>query len=71
MKISKMAKEKVLSDVRDTIMEKMDGEGRVLTWLSEKTEIPYDTLYACLKKKLFSLSDANRVKINEALETEF
>lgn len=66
-----MAKEKVLSDVRDIIMEKMNSEGRVLTWLAEKTDISYDTLYACLKKKLFSLSDDNRAKINEALGTEF
>lgn len=66
-----MAKEKVLTDVRDIIMHKMNSEGRVLTWLQEKTKIPYDTLYSCLKKKLFSLSQENLSKINQALGTNF
>jgi predicted transcriptional regulator len=66
-----MAKEKVLADARDLIMEKMDNEGRVLTWLAKETSIPYDTLYSCLKKKLFSLSDNNLTKINQALGTTF
>lgn len=66
-----MAKEKVLEDVRDLIMDKMNGEGRVLTWLSSQTGIPYDTLNSCLKRKLFSLNDDNLTKINKALETNF
>ena len=66
-----MAKEKIATDVRDVIMEKMNNEGRVLTWLSETTKIPYDTLNSCLKRKLFSLSDENLAKINLALGTDF
>ena len=70
-KIQSMPKEKVLTDVRDVIMDKMKQEGRVLTWLAEKTGISYDTLYPCLKKKLFSLSEENLEKINDALKTSF
>tara|TARA_R110000868_G_scaffold106444_3_gene291933 strand:- start:1827 stop:2036 length:210 start_codon:yes stop_codon:yes gene_type:complete len=66
-----MAKEKVIDDVRDVIMEKMNSEGRVLTWLSNTTEISYDTLNSCLKRKLFSLSQENLEKINKALGTSF
>ncbi len=66
-----MAKEKVIDDVRDVIMEKMNSEGRVLTWLSNTTKISYDTLNSCLKRKLFSLSQENLEKINKALGTSF
>ncbi len=66
-----MQKLKSKKDVRDLIMDKMNNEGRVLTWLERATGIPYDTLYACLKKKLFNLSEDNLKKINEALETDF
>lgn len=66
-----MAKEKVLTDVRDVIMEKMTSEGRVLTWLSNTADIPYDTLNSCLKRKLFSLSQENLDKINKALGTTY
>jgi len=66
-----MAKEKVLTDIRDVIMKQMKDEGRSLTWLSKKTEISYDTIYSCLVKKLFSLSQDNLDKVNEALETDY
>lgn len=66
-----MNKVKSKRDVRDLIMEKMKSEGRMLTWLAETTDIPYDTLYSCLKKKLFSLSEDNLESINEALGTDF
>ena len=66
-----MSKEKVMADARDLIMEKMNSEGRVLTWLAKETEIPYDTIYSCIKKKLFSLSDSNLAKINQVLGTTF
>ena len=66
-----MAKEKILTDVRDLVMEKMNSEGRVLTWLARETQISYDTLYSCLRNKLFSLSDDNLAKINDALGTAF
>lgn len=65
-----MVKEKK-QDVRDLIVAKMNDEGRVLTWLSAKTLIPYDTLNSCLKRKLFTLSDNNLSKINKALNSTF
>lgn len=66
-----MAKEKVLTDVRDQIVFKMKSEGRTFTWLNEATGIPYGTLDSCLKKKLFSLNEDNLSKINTALGTDF
>lgn len=66
-----MAKEKVLTDVRDIILDRMKKEGRVLTWLAKEADISYDTLYSCLKSKLFNLSEDNLAKINKALGTSF
>ena len=66
-----MANVKLKLDVRDMIMLKMTTEGRTLTWLAEAADIPYDTIYGCLKKKLYMLSDRNLAKINKALETDF
>ena len=66
-----MPKEKVLTDVRDVILGKMKDEGRMLTWLATKTGIPYDTLYSCLRNKMFQLNNDNLAKINEALGTTF
>ena len=66
-----MAEEKVIPDARELIMQKMDDEGRTLQWLSEKTEINYNTLHSLIKRKLFSMSQENLDKINEALETDF
>ena len=66
-----MAKEKILTDVRDIIVKKMEDDGRVFTWLEKATGIPYDTLNSCLKRKLFNLSQENLDKINEALGTNF
>lgn len=66
-----MGKEKIIEDVRDMINKKMEEEGRILTWLAEKTEINYNTLHSCIKRKLFLLSEENLTKINEALGTDF
>lgn len=66
-----MAKEKVINDARELIMQKMDAEGRTLQWLSEKTDINYNTLHSCIKRKLFTLSEENLKKINKTLETDF
>jgi len=66
-----MAKEKIATDVRETIMNKMDNEGRSLVWLAEKTGINYNTLHSCIKRKLFTLSEENLEKINKALGTDF
>lgn len=66
-----MAKEKIAADVRELIMNKMEEEGRTLTWLADKTEINYNTLHSCIRRKLFLLSEDNLIKINEALGTSF
>lgn len=66
-----MAKQKVITDVRDLIIKKMKDEGRTLKWLSIKTDIPYGTLDSCLKRKIFSLSESNLNKINSALKSDF
>lgn len=66
-----MAKEKVISDVREIINNKMDSEGRALSWLAEKTGINYNTLYSCIKRRIFPLSQDNLDKINKALETDY
>lgn len=66
-----MEDEKLVEDIREVIMNKMDAEGRTLQWLSDKTTINYNTLHSCIKRKLFSLSLENLEKINEALGTSF
>lgn len=66
-----MAKEKVVTDIRELINAKMEDEGRTLTWLAERTEINYNTLHSCIKRKLFTLSEENLKKINTALGTNF
>lgn len=66
-----MAKEKVATDVRDLVLQKMTLEGRTMQWLATKTKINYNTLHSCIKRKLFILSGANLRKINTALGTSF
>lgn len=66
-----MAKEKIEVDVRDLIMNKMEEEGRTLSWLAEKTGMNYNTIHSCIKRKLFLLSEENLFKINNALGTDF
>lgn len=66
-----MAKEKIVDDPRILIDNKMEAEGRTLSWLSQKTEINYNALYSCIKRRIFPLSQENLDKINDVLETEF
>lgn len=66
-----MNKVKVSPDVRDLIMEKMNDEGRTLTWLAEKIEVNYNTLHSCLIKKTYDLSTERLKNINKALGTNF
>lgn len=66
-----MAKTKTLVDTRDLIMNKMIEEGRSMKWLSDKSEINYNTLYSILKRKIFPLSDEMLSSINSALGTKF
>jgi hypothetical protein len=58
-------------DVRDAILLHLDEIERNLSWLSEKTEIPYPTLYSVFKQKHFALSDKNLDKINNVFGTDF
>jgi hypothetical protein len=58
-------------DVRDAILLHLDEIERNLSWLSEKTEIPYPTLYSVFKQKHFALSEKNLEKINNVLGTDF
>jgi len=58
-------------DVRDAILLHLDEIERNLSWLSEKTEIPYPTLYSVFKQKHFALSEKNLKKINNVLGTDF
>ena len=58
-------------DVRDDILDHLNSIERRISWLSEKTEVPYHTLYSALKMKRFVLSDRNLAKINRVLSTDF
>ena len=58
-------------DVRDAILLHLDEIERNLSWLSEKTEIPYPTLYSVFKQKHFALSEKNLTKINSVLNKDF
>jgi predicted transcriptional regulator len=65
-----MEKETTL-DARDAVLLHLEEIERNLSWLSEKTQIPYPTLYSVFKQKHFSLSDKNLDKINNVLATGF
>jgi hypothetical protein len=65
-----MEKEKKQS-VRDEVLLHLEEIERTLAWLSDKTEIPYPTLYSVLKQRTFALSDSNLAKINRVLDTDF
>jgi len=65
-----MEKETKLN-VKDAILLHLEQIERPLSWLSDKTEIPYPTLYSVLKQRTFSLSDKNLDKINKVLDTHF
>lgn len=57
--------------VIDEIVDHLESIERPMSWLSEKSEIPYPTIYALLKQRLFALSEKNLEKINKALGTDF
>lgn len=57
-------------DNRDTVLASLKEMERGVAWLARKADIPYGTLYYCLVKKQFKLSDANLQKINSAFEKE-
>jgi predicted transcriptional regulator len=65
-----MEKETTL-DTRDVVLLHLEEIERNLSWLSEKTQIPYPTLYSVFKQKHFALSEKNLEKINGVLGTDF
>jgi hypothetical protein len=65
-----MEKETTL-DTRDVVLLHLEEIERNLSWLSEKTQIPYPTLYSVFKQKHFALSEKNLEKINNVLGTDF
>ena len=65
-----MEKETTL-DTRDVLLLHLEEIERNLSWLSEKTQIPYPTLYSVFKQKHFALSEKNLEKINNVLRTDF
>lgn len=67
----KFMEKETIKDVRDAILLHLEKIERPLSWLSDKTEIPYPTLYSVLKQRTFSLSDSNLAKINRVLDTDF
>ena len=62
---------KTKNDLRADILQHLEGIERTLAWLSDKTEIPYATLYSVFKQRTFALSDRNLGKINKTLGTDF
>lgn len=62
-------KEKI--DLRDAILLHLEEIERPMSWLSDKAEIPYPTIYALLKQRTFAISDSNLEKINKVLGTDF
>lgn len=67
----KFMEKKPPQDVRDAILLHLEEIERPLSWLSDKTEIPYPTLYSVLKQRTFAMSDRNIGKINKVLDTDF
>ena len=67
----KFMEKNTTQDVRDAILLHLEQIERPLSWLSDKTEIPYPTLYSVLKQRTFSMSEKNIVKINKVLDTNF
>ena len=58
-------------DVRDAILQHLEEIERPLSWISEKADIPYSSVYSIFKQRTFSLSSENLEKINTALNTDF
>lgn len=59
-----------MEDNRNSIQAKLLELERDLAWLSRKADIPYATLYYCIVRRQFKVSEKNISKINEALNTK-
>ncbi len=52
-----------VEDERTVVLQKLEKIERPLSYLSDKTGIPYNTLHSCLVRKLFRISEENTKKI--------
>ncbi len=64
-------KEKVIVDVRDTILAHLKEIERNLHWLAGKTGYNYNTLYAIFIQRTMQLSEERLGTINFHLNTKF
>ena len=58
-------------NVKDLILLELEKQERPLAWISRKTGIKYGTLYGILIHRIMNLTDANLVKINKTMGTDF
>jgi hypothetical protein len=58
-----MVVKKADTDVRDEIVKHLEVNERSIAWLHRQTGIKYGTLYYCLIRKQFKLSESNLKKI--------
>ena len=63
--------EKIIADVRDKILDHLKNDDRTLKWVSDKTEIPYSSLYSIFIQKIFNLNQERLDLINTLLGTKF
>lgn len=54
-----MVAKKANTDVRDEIVKQLELNERSIAWLHRQTNIPYGTLYYCLVRKQFKMSEDN------------
>lgn len=64
-------KTKQEKDIRDDVLAHLKSDDRKLTWLSDKTSIPYSTLYSIFSKKERSLKEHHLNRINTVLGTQY
>lgn len=58
-----MVAKKANIDERDEIVKHLEINERSIAWLHRQTKIPYGTLYYCLVRKQFKMSEDNLKKI--------
>lgn len=63
--------EKIVEDIRDKILEHLKNDDRNLKWVSDKTEIPYSSLYSIFVQRIFNLNQERLDLINALLGTKF
>jgi hypothetical protein len=66
-----MATKAAEKDLRDVIHEHIKNDDRSLLWLSNKTGIPYGTIYSIFKHKIMELTPDRKQAINNVLGTTY